>query len=48
MGLGLGARRGPGRLTGASVMRIGFIGLGSMGAGMAANLIKGGHEVTVW
>jgi 3-hydroxyisobutyrate dehydrogenase-like beta-hydroxyacid dehydrogenase len=29
-------------------MRIGFIGLGSMGAGMAANLIKGGHEVTVW
>ena len=29
-------------------MRIGFIGLGSMGAGMAANLIKGGHDVTVW
>ncbi|UPG88410.1 NAD(P)-dependent oxidoreductase [Luteibacter aegosomaticola] len=29
-------------------MRIGFIGLGSMGAGMAANLVKGGHEVTVW
>jgi 3-hydroxyisobutyrate dehydrogenase-like beta-hydroxyacid dehydrogenase len=29
-------------------MRIGFIGLGSMGAGMAGNLIKGGHEVTVW
>jgi 3-hydroxyisobutyrate dehydrogenase-like beta-hydroxyacid dehydrogenase len=29
-------------------MRIGFIGLGSMGAGMAANLIKGGHEVVVW
>lgn len=29
-------------------MRIAFIGLGSMGAGMAANLIKGGHEVTVW
>jgi len=29
-------------------MRIGFIGLGSMGAGMAANLVKAGHEVTVW
>ena len=29
-------------------MRIAFIGLGSMGAGMAANLLKGGHEVTVW
>jgi len=29
-------------------MRIGFIGLGSMGAGMAGNLVKGGHEVTVW
>jgi 3-hydroxyisobutyrate dehydrogenase-like beta-hydroxyacid dehydrogenase len=29
-------------------MRAGFIGLGSMGAGMAANLIKAGHEVTVY
>jgi 3-hydroxyisobutyrate dehydrogenase-like beta-hydroxyacid dehydrogenase len=29
-------------------MRIGFIGLGNMGAGMAANLIKGGHTLTVW
>ncbi|QWT21967.1 NAD(P)-dependent oxidoreductase [Bacillus sp. NP157] len=29
-------------------MRIAFIGLGSMGSGMAANLLKGGHEVTVW
>ncbi|MGO8915229.1 MAG: NAD(P)-binding domain-containing protein [Stellaceae bacterium] len=28
-------------------MRIGFIGLGLMGAGMAANLIKAGHEVSV-
>ena len=26
-------------------MRIGFIGLGNMGAGMAANLVKAGHEV---
>ncbi|HEY4291913.1 NAD(P)-dependent oxidoreductase [Luteibacter sp.] len=29
-------------------VRIGFIGLGSMGAGMAANLVKAGHAVTVW
>ncbi|MGE3302720.1 MAG: 3-hydroxyisobutyrate dehydrogenase [Hyphomonadaceae bacterium] len=27
-------------------MRIAFLGLGNMGAGMAANLVKGGHEVT--
>jgi len=27
-------------------MKIGFIGLGNMGAPMAANLIKAGHEVT--
>ncbi|MBB3103050.1 3-hydroxyisobutyrate dehydrogenase-like beta-hydroxyacid dehydrogenase [Azomonas macrocytogenes] len=29
-------------------MRIGFIGLGGMGSGMAANLLKAGHEVRVW
>lgn len=29
-------------------MKIGFIGLGSMGAQMARNLIRAGHEVTVW
>lgn len=29
-------------------MKIGFIGLGQMGSGIAANLIKAGHEVTVW
>jgi 3-hydroxyisobutyrate dehydrogenase-like beta-hydroxyacid dehydrogenase len=29
-------------------MKIGFIGLGQMGSAMAANLIKGGHEVAVW
>jgi 3-hydroxyisobutyrate dehydrogenase-like beta-hydroxyacid dehydrogenase len=29
-------------------MKIGFLGLGQMGAGMAANLIKAGHEVTVY
>ena len=30
------------------VMKIGFIGLGNMGAGMAANLLKAGHEVTAY
>ena len=29
-------------------MKIGFIGLGNMGAAMAANLLKAGHELTVW
>jgi 3-hydroxyisobutyrate dehydrogenase-like beta-hydroxyacid dehydrogenase len=29
-------------------MRIGFIGLGNMGSAMASNLIKAGHEVTVY
>ena len=29
-------------------MQIGFIGLGSMGCGMAANLLKAGHTVTVF
>jgi 3-hydroxyisobutyrate dehydrogenase-like beta-hydroxyacid dehydrogenase len=29
-------------------MKVGFIGLGQMGSGMAANLLKGGHEVTVY
>jgi 3-hydroxyisobutyrate dehydrogenase-like beta-hydroxyacid dehydrogenase len=29
-------------------MKIGFIGLGHMGAGMAANLMKAGHDVTVY
>ncbi len=29
-------------------MRIGFIGLGKMGAAIAANLLKAGHQVTVW
>ncbi|MGD2060135.1 MAG: NAD(P)-dependent oxidoreductase [Acidimicrobiia bacterium] len=28
--------------------RLGYIGLGIMGRGMAANLIAAGHEVTVW
>jgi 3-hydroxyisobutyrate dehydrogenase-like beta-hydroxyacid dehydrogenase len=29
-------------------MRIGFIGLGRMGSGMAANLLQAGHQVTVF
>jgi 3-hydroxyisobutyrate dehydrogenase-like beta-hydroxyacid dehydrogenase len=29
-------------------MKVGFIGLGNMGVGMAANLLKAGHEVTVY
>jgi 3-hydroxyisobutyrate dehydrogenase-like beta-hydroxyacid dehydrogenase len=29
-------------------MKVGFIGLGQMGAGMAANLAKAGHDVTVY
>jgi 3-hydroxyisobutyrate dehydrogenase len=31
-----------------SVMRLGFVGLGTMGAAMAANLLRAGHELTVW
>jgi 3-hydroxyisobutyrate dehydrogenase len=29
-----------------SIMRVGFIGLGNMGAPMATNLVKAGHDVT--
>lgn len=29
-------------------MRIGFIGLGNMGAGMAANLLAAGHDVMAY
>ncbi|GEJ58413.1 NAD(P)-dependent oxidoreductase [Anaeromyxobacter diazotrophicus] len=29
-------------------MRVGFIGLGSMGRGMAESLLRGGHEVVAW
>jgi 3-hydroxyisobutyrate dehydrogenase-like beta-hydroxyacid dehydrogenase len=29
-------------------MKVGFIGVGHMGAGMAANLLNAGHEVTVY
>src|SRR3954468_687826 len=30
------------------VMRVAFLGLGVMGRPMAANLVKAGHEVSVW
>src|SRR5208283_3341422 len=29
-------------------MRVAFLGLGIMGRPMASNLVKAGHEVTVW
>jgi 3-hydroxyisobutyrate dehydrogenase-like beta-hydroxyacid dehydrogenase len=29
-------------------MKVGFVGLGAMGSGMVANLLKRGHHVTVW
>ncbi len=29
-------------------MKLGFLGLGQMGAGIAANLLKAGHELHVW
>jgi 3-hydroxyisobutyrate dehydrogenase-like beta-hydroxyacid dehydrogenase len=29
-------------------MKLGFLGLGLMGAGIAANLLKAGHELRVW
>jgi 3-hydroxyisobutyrate dehydrogenase-like beta-hydroxyacid dehydrogenase len=40
----------PGNRNSASgkLMNVGFIGLGHMGAGMAANLLKAGHSVTVF
>ncbi len=34
--------------VGVAAMRIGFIGLGNMGGGMAANLVAGGHAVTAF
>ncbi|WP_296183087.1 NAD(P)-dependent oxidoreductase [Pseudomonas sp. UBA1879] len=34
--------------TEAPRMKIGFLGLGNMGQAIAANLLKGGHELVVW
>lgn len=31
-----------------SRMKVGFVGLGSMGTGMAGRLLAAGHEVTVY
>ena len=28
--------------------KIGFVGLGIMGSGMARNLVEKGHDITVW
>jgi len=36
------------RLAKKSHLNVGFLGLGRMGAGMAANLLKAGHDVTVY
>jgi 3-hydroxyisobutyrate dehydrogenase len=35
-------------LTDGPAQGVGFIGLGIMGSRMAANLVRAGHEVTVW
>ena len=29
-------------------MKVGFVGLGVMGSPMALNIVKGGHELTVY
>jgi 3-hydroxyisobutyrate dehydrogenase-like beta-hydroxyacid dehydrogenase len=43
------AQRPSGLTTNAEdVMRVGFIGLGAMGHGMAGRLIEAGHDVQVW
>jgi len=36
------------KLASGKLTNVGFIGLGHMGAGMAANLLKAGHRVTVF
>jgi 3-hydroxyisobutyrate dehydrogenase-like beta-hydroxyacid dehydrogenase len=42
------AGRTAGNASTGKLMNVGFIGLGHMGAGMAANLLKAGHRVTVF
>jgi len=32
----------------ASSLKIGFLGLGTMGSAVVNNLLRSGHEVTVW
>ena len=29
-------------------MKVGFIGLGNMGAAIAGNILRAGHQLTVW
>ena len=29
-------------------MKVGFLGLGNMGAAIAANILKAGHDLVVW
>src|SRR5262245_15930950 len=43
----VGARERGGSIRGAAAMKVGVIGLGTMGAPMAANLLKKGFEVHV-
>src|SRR5258705_781323 len=40
-------RRSPHGPRGGKGMKVGFIGLGTMGASMASNLQAGGHELSV-
>src|SRR6185312_16900130 len=48
----IAARRHPILITRLLVkgvlVKVGFIGLGNMGLGMAANLLKAGHEIAVY
>ena len=32
----------------ATSLKIGFLGLGTMGSAIVSNLLKSGHDVTVW
>jgi len=32
----------------ATTLKIGFLGLGTMGSAVVSNLLKSGHEVMVW
>jgi len=32
----------------ATSLKIGFLGLGTMGSAIVSNLLKSGHEVTIW
>jgi 3-hydroxyisobutyrate dehydrogenase-like beta-hydroxyacid dehydrogenase len=48
LGRGYGVHSFKGELGMGDVLDVGFIGLGSMGAAMARNLVKAGHRVTVY